>query len=134
MRTLVDDPRDRKAYNIGIAFLGLAVTVAVAGISWVCAEHWCVKNIPSELWFGAGAIVGAFVGSLIPVPLPRLKKGEWDWALLLFVVLSIGGAFIIGILAAEQAETESYGRVALLVTFGGLLLGLPIPCPGRRDG
>lgn len=71
MRILRDDPRDRKAYGIGIAFLGLTVTVAVVGISWVCAEHWCVKNIPNELWFGGGAIVGAFVGSLIPVPLLR---------------------------------------------------------------
>jgi ABC-type Fe3+-siderophore transport system permease subunit len=131
---LVDDPRDRKAYGIGIAFLGLAVAAAVGGIGWVCAEHGCVRNIPNELWFGGGAIVGAFVGSLIPVPLPRHKRSEWDWAAFILVGLAVGGAFILGILAAEQAETEAYGRVALLVTFGGLLLGLPIPSPGRRDG
>lgn len=132
---MVDDPRDRKAYGAGIAFLGLAVVAALGGIAWVCAEHWCVKNIPNELWFGGGAIVGIFVGSLISVPLPRPKDRENDWiAPFLLAVWSIGLAFVLGVLAAEQAESESFGRVALLVTFGGLLLGLLIPSPGRRDG
>lgn len=53
------------------------------------------------------------------------------------MVFAVGG---IGWVCAEHgcvknmAESESYGRVAVLVTFGGLLLGLPIPSPGRRDG
>jgi len=131
---MVDDPRDRKTYNIGITFLGLAAVVAIAGISWVCAEHWCVKNVPNELWFGGAAIFGAFVGALIAVPLPKRKKEEEDQTALLFVIVTIGGALIFGIVAAVLAESDSFPWVALLVTFGGLLLGLPIPSPGRRDG
>jgi uncharacterized protein YqgC (DUF456 family) len=134
---MVDDPRDRKAYQIAIAFLGFAAVAAFGGIAWVCAEHWCVKNIPNELWFGGGAIFGAFVGCLIPVPLPRPKDRKKDWVPpLVLAVLSvglIGLAFVLGLLAVKQAEHESFGRVALYVTFGGLLLGLLIPSPARRD-
>lgn len=119
---------------MGIALLGLAVVAAFVGIAWVCAEHWCVRNIPNELWFGGGAIVGVFVGSLVSVPLPRPRHPRWDRPAAILTVLSLAIAFVLGTLAVDQADSHSYEQAALYVTFAGVLLGLPIPSPGRRDG
>jgi hypothetical protein len=121
---MVDDPRDRRAYQIAIAFLGLAVVTAFAGIAWVCAEHWCVKNVPNELWFMGVAIAAVFVGALIHLP-------QWPepGSVAGFAIVALAGvaAFLVGVIGHHLVA------YAVAVGFGCLLLGLFIPSPGRRD-
>lgn len=139
---MVDDARDRKAYQVALMLLGFAVVAALGGIAWVCAEHWCVRNVPEQLWFMGGAIGGVFVGALIPfalrvnwTPNTGKKMGfsyAWDWLAVL------GGLILVAACAAAVVLGVNHPRHALAwyaaaVTIGGLLLGLFIPAPGRRD-
>jgi len=85
---VIDDPRDRSAFGIAVASLGLALVVLLAGICWVSTQHgditvlhergcaleipthcrpesWTTtvakaSDIPSELWV-ALAVLGAAI-------------------------------------------------------------------------
>jgi|GEM_PF-6395249 len=136
---MVDDPRDRKAYQIAIAFLGFAVVAAIGGIAWVAAEHKCVSNIPIQIWYLGGAVIGVFVGALTPFALrvdwsrdPSTGRPSHSWDSLTIV----GGLMLVVLcgVAITLGQTErSLTLNVVAVTFGGVLLGLPIPSPGRRD-
>jgi hypothetical protein len=141
---MVDDPRDRKAYQTALMLLGLAVAVVLGGIAWACAEHWCVRNVPEQLWFMGGAIGGVFVGALIPFALrvnwvpdseePLGFSYAWDkWAVFggLLLVVGCGVAVIFG--AHHQHPHHASAWYVIAVTIGSVLLGLFIPSPGRRD-
>lgn len=138
---MVDDPRERKAYQVALASLGFAVAVALGGIAWVCAEHWCVRNVPEQLWFMGGAISGVFVGALIPFALrvnwtPNSEKRmgfsyAWDWLAVLGGLILVGACVTAIILAAHHHHSHAWYAIA--VTIGGVLLGLFIPSPARRD-
>jgi hypothetical protein len=137
-RPVVGDPRDTKAYQIAITFLGLALAVAIAGTSWVAAEHECVRNVPVELWFVCGAAGGVFVGALLPF-VPRRRSfpydpghPSYDWSM----GAILGAVVLVAICVAATIlgrVDDSLALYALAVTVGGVLLGLPIPFPGRTD-
>jgi hypothetical protein len=143
------------AYRMAIAFLGLSLVTILAGISWVCAEHWCVRNIPVQLWFAACAIGGVFVGVMLPfAPWRRkndtAKTGDTNltgpkrlvsslkrWASRVRWGSALGGvavalACLAAILLALGAD-KPLALYAVATALGGVLLGLPIPSPGRRD-
>lgn len=136
---MVDDPRDRKAYQIAIAFLGLALVAILVGVCWVAAEHKCIRNIPSEIWFLPAAFGGVFVGMLIPFSFKRRKdlppasgESRFEWA----SEAIKGAAFLaVGGLAAGVvgAAVHSLVLCAIGTTIGALVFGLLIPSPGRRD-
>jgi hypothetical protein len=136
---MTNDPRDPRAFRTGIAFLGLAATVAIAGLAWAVVEYQDAGRIPNELWIGAGAIGGAFVGALIHFPMPSVdspsQPDAWKAVLAnagvaLVVVLLAAGC---GALIVAEAKTASSAWCGLGATAGGLLLGLLIPSPGRGD-
>jgi hypothetical protein len=113
---LVGDPRDRKAYAIAIAMLGLAFVLAVAGVCWIVAEHESLDK-SEEIWFLPAAIGSVFVGTLIP-------SFACKWLAALAVAAGVAGAF------------EDEYRIALWVlgtVLGGVFLGLFIPSPCRRE-
>lgn len=126
------------AYRIAIAFLGLSLVTILAGISWVCAEHVCVRNIPVQLWFAACAIGGVFVGVLIPFSVyKRADPNSHESQLVCVTEARIGAA----LLAFAAVAAGAIGAVAdhLLAlcgvgtVLGGVFFGLFIPSPGRRD-
>jgi hypothetical protein len=149
------DPRDPWAYRIAIAALGFAVAVIFAGICLIAATPGVATTfadttthglkVPMELWFAGGAMGGVFVGTLIPfrlrVQYPEsgcscpscgsqhdVFKPALGWI--------AGGIFLlaIGIAATVVGLAGNYHSLdALGATTGGVLLGLPIPSPGRRD-
>jgi hypothetical protein len=122
--------------------LGLATAVAFAGIAWVCAEHWCARNVPVQLWFMGGAIGGVFVGALIPFALrvnwirdPGEKQGfsyAWDPLAILGGLALVGGC-VAAILLGSLLNHHQLAWYAVAVTIAGLLLGLFIPSPSRVD-
>ncbi len=102
-------------------------------------------RVPVELWFVLGALGGVFVGMLIPFSMYRrsLKPGcaceseayESAW-------YSIAGAGVLVVLLvfaicmADRIIGDIKSDLPLYVvgaTIAGVLLGLPIPSPGRRD-
>lgn len=116
---MVGDPRDRRAYAIAIAMLGLAFVVAVAGVCWIVADHEDLHD-SHEIWFLPAVIGGVFVGSLISSASARAK-----W---LVAVGAVGTGF------AGALDIEDL--VALCVTgaaLGGVFFGLFIPSPARRE-
>jgi glucose dehydrogenase len=131
---MVNDPRDARAYQIGIAFLGLAAVVAIAGVAWGVVD----QGISHEFWIGAGAISGVFVGALIHFPFPRSRpespSSEEQVTTAGVALVLVGIALGCGALVVANAHSHSFGWCGLGATFGGVLLGLPIPSPGRRDG
>lgn len=131
-----------------IVLLGLALVAAVVGVCWVAAEHKCLRNIPEEIWFLPGAVGGVFVGAMLPFapwrrendiaktaasPWARLK--QWArrvrWGSTLGGV-AVGFACLAAILLAGHFD-RSLALYAVATTLGGVMLGLPIPSPGRRD-
>jgi hypothetical protein len=140
---MLKDPRDPWAYRIAIAALGFAVAVVFAGICLIAATP--AQKVPMELWFAGGAMSGVFVGALIPFQL-RLRYPETGCSCLdcgsqhdVFkpALGSIaGGLFllVIAIAAATVGLVDNRQALdALGATIAGVLLGLPIPSPGRRD-
>lgn len=135
---MVDDPRDRTAYRIGIGMLGLALAFAVLGVCWIAAEHKCPRNIPVEIWFLPAAVGGVFVGALIPFSVykrtdPNVQNsrlvGAWEAvvgaALLALAAVAIG---VVGVVAHDLLALSALGTA-----LGGVFFGLFIPSPGRRD-
>lgn len=118
------DPRDPKAYQFAIVFLGLALVVALVGAAWVsavptCEKGHCGSDVLGDVWLAAGALGGAFVGALIP----REDLGRACRPLALAALIAV----------ALAAFDGSQGFYVAGVTFGGVLLGLPIPSPGSND-
>lgn len=122
--------------------LGLAFVLALVGVCWVAAEHKCPRNIPVELWFLPAAIGGVFVGALLPfAPVSSsydATKAVWvsrcdPVSIALGAVVAVG--FGLALLAAcVQVQTDhSLALFAVATVLAGVLLGLPIPSPGRRE-
>jgi hypothetical protein len=93
---MVGDPRDRTAYAIAFATLGLALTALIAGVCWLAVQHGTGTDIfaqqcalrslahcrpevsihhetdtpyvPGGLWIVLAALGGILVGALIPLP------------------------------------------------------------------
>jgi hypothetical protein len=102
-------------------------------------------RVPVELWFVLGALGGVFVGALIPFSL-RVRSLEQGCAckpdgrtralgsvlggLLLVVLLGFFLAVARGAFGYVRSDLSLY---VLGATIAGVLLGLPIPSPGRRD-
>lgn len=102
--------------------LGLALVVSIAGACWVAAEHQCLQNIPSQIWFTPAVLGGVLVGILISFsPTERMLVGAGFLAL---------AAFGAGVAGAEDHRLVWWGVAASL---GGVFLGLFVPSPGRRD-
>ncbi len=123
---MVNDPRDQTAYRLAIALLGIALVVAIGGVCWVAAEHQCVKNIAPGLWIALGAIGGVFVGALLPLSLRSAQLQNT-------VTLTCLGAVAVGAVVFAAMQATNLPLDALGATVGGLLIGLPIPAPGRGD-
>lgn len=130
---MIDGPRDRTAYRIAITMLGLAFIVAIVGVCWVAAEHKCLRNIPTEIWFLPAGIGGVFVGLLIPLPF-QYKKW-WGVGVSVIFCLTLVGVCIAAICIGHHhhQQRESLAFYAVGATIGAVLIGLPMPAPGRRD-
>src|ERR1700761_3340203 len=126
---MLDDPRDRSAYRIAITMLGLALIVAIAGACWVAAEHRCLRNIPTEIWFLPVVLGGVLVGIMIPIPLYYSKCwGIVSSALLCLTVAGVGAAALV----RGGVHHHSTAFYAIAAGAGAILVGLPVPAPGRR--
>jgi hypothetical protein len=94
--------------------------------------------IPGGLWIVLAALGGVLVGGLIPSPLWASKNdpsaGDRARRLLTIVVLGIL-VLVVGVVAALTGTFDdvSLPTCALLAAAAGVLLGLPIPSPGRGD-
>jgi hypothetical protein len=159
---MVGDPRDKTAYSVAIASLGFTLVVALIGLCWLSAQsgdpsstttsHHCVLHgpilcgsqvvstaavkppqPPDGLWIALAALGGVLVGALIPLPLTvflspsERKSGIRAWCLLVAFVF---GAFIVGLVGAALDDLEA---PFFWCAVGGVLLGLLIPSPARRD-
>lgn len=134
----MNELRDPIAYRIAIGSLGLGLAVLIAGIAWVAAVQE-PGSVPVELWFALGALGGVFVGALMPFSVrsessynrasesDSCKRLAWGSILYVTVVVAIGIAATIVGLTEDSHELDVIGATA-----AGLLLGLPIPSPGRR--
>jgi peptidoglycan/LPS O-acetylase OafA/YrhL len=131
---VIDDPRDKTAYRTAITMLGLALIVTIIGVCWVAAAHQCPRNIPTEIWFLPAGFGGVFVGLLIPLSF-RSKRTDEVVASAVFcgVLAAICVTAILIGHATHHHGRESLAFYAVAVTIGAVLLGLPIPSPGRRD-
>jgi len=99
--------------------------------------HIEMGRVPVELWFALGALGGVFVGALIPFSLrvrsskqgcacePDVYKPAW-----LFIGATV--ALLVACIGTAILE-QPFRFYALDATIAGLLLGLLIPSPGRRD-
>jgi len=131
---MLGDPRDRVAYRIAIASIGLALAVVLAGVCTIAAVGRCV---PRELWFICSAISGLLGGTLIPFSLRNAADpGDATQGSRNTPPLSPEGALALLVLVAAVAAV-CFGvtlPVQMLgVALGGLILGLLIPSPSRWD-
>lgn len=156
---MVGDPRDRTAYAIAIAGLGLALAVLLAGICWLAIQHGtgtdilsqkCALHplahcrpelsihhgtpyIPQGLWIALVALGSFFAGTLIPFPLPfsPVIFGSAPEKWWLWNTLRIVALLLVLGAAASIVHVihDSLARYAA----AGLLLGLLAPSPGRGD-
>lgn len=133
---MLGDPRDRAAYRIAIASLGLALAIALTG---VCTIQAIGKHVPQELWFICSAAAGLLAGTLIPFSLrntasaANVTRGadssntppvSPEGALALFVLAGAVAAVCFG----ETVTAQMLG-----VVLGGLVFGLLVPSPSRWD-
>lgn len=152
---MIGDPRDRSAYGILFATLGLTLTLLIAGICWVATQqgadstHTTITSCePADnctflktevllrqehtldgLWIALAALGGVLVGFLIPFPSwLRRYEGNRDGILLCYIGLALVGA--IAVFVALQGSSAQVTIGALL---GGLSLGLLIPSPVQGD-
>ena len=120
-------PRDLHPYRIAITALGVAFVAAIVGAAWVCAEHWCVKNVPVQLWFVVCAVGGVFIGTLIPFSLQRRASVVGGLAVALIGLLAI----VLGLTAARHCRGE-LDLFAIATAAAGVLSGLAIPDPAGQ--
>jgi hypothetical protein len=95
------------------------------------------SGVPPGLWVAVAALSGVLVGALIPSPLwlkanevvPRDVDRAWHY-------LTVGVFVLLGVVAVLIAlifGTPSLSAYAVLASAAGILLGLPIPSPGRGE-
>ena len=105
---MIGDPRDKTAFSIAIASLGLALAIALIGVCWLATERGstteitiskCPKSSPAKcksglsiehassgpdvppgLWLTLVSLGGIFAGTLIPFPLPAWSSTSRDVA------------------------------------------------------
>lgn len=149
---MVGDPRDRTAYAIAFASLGLALAVLIAGICWLAAQHGagtevlsqqCALHplahcrpevsihhdtdtpyIPDGLWIALAVLGGALLGALIPSrPLPPgLRLSATGRPRL---DLAIGAVCSILLVAGALAlPADSRDVLLAIVTLAAAVLGL----------
>jgi hypothetical protein len=94
-------------------------------------------SVPDGFWMALAAIVGSLVGMLIPFSLPALQRdlnyrddeqGAWKrdkWDLPSIAAIAVAVASSVAIIACDIP--------LLFFAIAGLLLGLLIPSPARRD-
>lgn len=96
-------------------------------------------HVPVELWFAAGALGGVFVGALIPFSVharsscscaSERASCKWAWGSIVGALLLVAICVAATILGLVEGSLALY---ALGAAIAGVLLGLPIPSPGRRD-
>ncbi len=163
---MIGEPRDRTAYGVAIASLGLALSVAILSIAWTAIEHDTVTKtaargcsihlqkchsvevtstpdeayVPEGLWIALGALGGIFVGTLTPFSLrckpqypdeKKCKPRRWPWA----AGLGALAVFLLALTALIVGNRNDDSLVLYVVgaAFTGLLFGLFIPSPGRRE-
>jgi hypothetical protein len=159
---MVGEPRDRTAFSIAIAGLGFVLVLLLAGICWIATQnsdpsatdaftHGCAFQPPVHcrpafdvdnatldtsvldgLWVAFATLAGVFVGTLIPFSLPTLQPDSrypdiwrWKWDLPSIAAITITVISPVAILL--------WSNSLLLFATAGLLLGLLIPSPARRD-
>lgn len=159
---MIGDPRDRSAYGIALATLGLALAVLLAGICWIAtqrgditvshergcaleAPHHCrpaswstaidkSPEIPRELWVALAALGGVFVGALVPYPLPARGLSPYD--------VEINWLRRLGNLAIFAVPIAALIAAIVIVTktdalpgyaAAGFLLGIAIPSPANSE-
>jgi hypothetical protein len=135
----VNELRDPIAYRIAIGSLGLGLAAVIAGISWVAVVQESA-GVPVGLWFVAAALGGVFIGVLIPFSVYlesscahasgccSARRVAWGSIFCVAVVAAVGIAATTVGLAKPMLELDALGAVT-----AGVLLGLPVPSPGRRD-
>lgn len=126
---MIGGPRDKTAYGLVVAGLGLALALVLAGICW--------GDAPGELAIAAVALGSVLIGMLIPFPLPasppesKDPKCEWSgsaWFVLLLAATTV--VFGVGVaLLATMSGHPSPPHVALAAGLFGLL----IPSPAKGD-
>jgi hypothetical protein len=136
-------PEDPIAYRIAVGTLGLAVVAFLIGAAVIAAGG---KPVPTQYWSAGGAIAGAVIGILAPMPkrvVPTTaadaakgkKVGDAIWSavvelwknravIILMAVFGVSAAFAI---SRGSAELETVAAAA-----GGALVGLLAPSPGRQ--
>jgi MFS family permease len=151
---VIGDPRDRSAYGISLATLGVALTVLLAGICWVItqqpsdsnhttlevcriADHCVVTkvevlsqpSIASGLWIALAALGGVLVGALVPMfsLIGRSNRRERIFNWLVYALLVT--IAVIAVLVVKPILTQ----LILAAGLGGLLLGFLIPPPVDGD-
>jgi hypothetical protein len=157
---MVGDPRDKTAYSIAIASLGLALLLLIGGICWIAAQpgepaqvivHRCAlavpihcrpevvvnaatdpPGIPDGLGVALAALGGILVGALIPFPPLGTPPKEWMPELRAWALVLAVVCVVLVALTAVIAQNVSNQSLAWCAT-GGVLLGLLIPSPARAD-
>lgn len=156
---MIGDPRDRTAYAIAFAGLGLAFVVVLAGICWLathvastgslthrCALHasgqcsslrsfryMAAASVPPGLWAALVALGGVLVGALIPFPSWVEPSGRRGCGHSLWrAVLFLAPIAILALAVAELPHTVAKAHLEELA-IAALLLGLLIPSPARGD-
>lgn len=160
---MVGDPRDRTAYRIAIASLGITLALLLLCICWIVTQqsistdaltHRCTleatdcqpalyltkaehtPGVPWGLWAALVTLGGLFVGALIPLPLPVLPP-RLRWPENKGDQFSWDGLFLVAALLAFflGALFIGLGSEGSLrwLALGGLLLGLLIPSPAQGD-
>jgi hypothetical protein len=160
---MVGDLRDKTAYGLAIAALGLALGILLVGIGWVAAQHddltetfthecplgesvHCrppvythtvphAHDVPKELWYALAVLGGVFVGVLVPFSPPAPSRSD---------PVKLKGVEVSrdALLFAATVLVLGIGVVVALIAakgpllslaLAGLLLGFLIPSPARVD-
>lgn len=149
---MVGDPRDRTAYAIAIAALGLALAVLIAGICWLAVQHGAGTDIlsqgcalhpladcrpevsihhdtetpyiPGGLWVALAALGGTLVGALIPSRplLPRLPLSVTRQPWLALAIGVICSMLLVA--GAVALPGESKGVLLAIDTLAAAAAGL----------
>jgi phosphotransferase system glucose/maltose/N-acetylglucosamine-specific IIC component len=159
---MVGDLRDKGAYALAIAALGLALAILLVGVSWVAAQHddstetfthvcplgesvHCrppvythtvphPQDVPEELWYALALLGGVFVGTLVPISAPASSTSRSALPKNGFFREHFDVLFVsVALLALAAAVAIKSDDPLPALTLAGLLLGFLIPSPARGD-